>query len=265
MTDILSGLTTEADIQTETDSVGTSFAPLESALYALKIILAYITVSAGEAMCLNVLFETPDKNQLRQQFWMTSGKKKGKRNFYEKKNPTTGAMEKHYLPGFNQANGLALLTCNKGINTLKTEVKTIKLYDYITKSEQPQDVDMVMELIGKETSAGVIKQIVDKNVENAAYDAKKPIGPDNMEYIPSGITRIENEVDKLFHTDGRTITEIKADVAEPTFRDTWLERWEGKLKDKSAAKKGHVTAVPTAGSAAGPVSGAPTPPQSLFK
>ena len=230
--------TDDKDVKQEKDSVGSSFAPLETALYSLKIILAFLTESVGEALALNILFETPEKQQLRQQFWMTSGKAKGKKNFYINKK----TKEKHYLPGFNQANGIALLTCNKGINQMDTEKKTINVYNFDAGKEMPTEVDMVMELIGKETTAGVIKQIVDKNKLNDATG----------KYEPTGETRIENEVDKLFHTDGRTITEIRADKPG-TFKDTWLEKWNGKTKDKTVAKKGVVAGAPkaTAATAAG--------------
>jgi|SaaInlLV_10m_DNA_2_1039722.scaffolds.fasta_scaffold16975_2 hypothetical protein len=247
---LLDQLTTDdKDIQQETDSVGTSFSPLESGLYLLKVIFAYITISAGEAMALNILFETPTKQRIRQQFWMTSGKDKGKKNFYINKK----TKEKHYLPGFNQANGIALLTCNKGINQMVTETKTINLYDYDQKKEVPKDVDMIVELIDKEITAGVIKQIVDKNVQN-----------DTGAYVPSGETRVENEVDKLFHTDGRTITEIRA-KKPATFKDTWLERWEGKVKDKSAAKAGVVSGAPKANKVQTATGGTTAKADSLFQ
>lgn len=232
MNDLLSTLRTDdADVKQEQDSVGFSFAPVETGLYLLKVMLAYITLSADKAMALNVLFETPTKQQVRQQFWMTSGTKKGCKNFYINKK----TKEKHYLPGFNQANGIALLTCNKGINQLTTEKKTINLYDFDLKKEAPTDVDMVMELIDKEVTAGILKQIVDKNKADASGV-----------YKPTGETRVENEIDKLFHTDGRTITEIRAKKTEATFKDTWLTKWDGITKDKTAAKAGVVTGVPKA-------------------
>lgn len=231
---ILDTLTTnDTEIKPETDSIGTSFEPLESNIYDLTILLSYISVANSEAMALNILFETSDNKQLRQQFWMTSGKAKGKKNFYEKKNKQ-GQTEKFYLPGFNQANGIALLTCNKSINQLTTETKTINLYDFDQKKEVPTDVDMVVELIGKSISAGVIKQVVDQN----KADAKGV-------YHPTGKTRTENEVDKLFHSDGRTIVEIKAKEEKAMFRDSWLKKWVGVVKDKTQAKAGVVNTAPS--------------------
>ncbi|GAG13407.1 unnamed protein product [marine sediment metagenome] len=149
---------------------------------------------------------------------------------------------------------------------MATETKTINLYDYDAKKEQPTDVDMIMDLIGKETTAGVIKQIVDKNIKNPNFDTSKPFGPANQTYIPSGTTKNENEIDKLFHTDGRTITEIRA-KKDPVFKDTWLAKWEGKTKDKSAAKAGVVSGAPKGPGAAKPAvtAGAPVDTTALFE
>ena len=249
MNDLLSTLKTDdATVKQEQDSVGFSFAPLESDLYSFNVMLAYITLSTDKAMALNLLLETSTKQQLRQQFWMTSGTKKGCKNFYINEK----TKEKHYLPGFNQANGIALLTCNKGINQLTTKKKTINLYNFDLKKEVPTDVDMVMDLIGKNITAGVLKQIVDKNKADASGA-----------YKPTGETRVENEIDKLFHTDGRTITEIRAKVAVATFKDTWLTKWKGVTKDKTAAKAGVVAGAPKSAKA-GATAGTAPQADSLF-
>ncbi len=222
---ILDALKTDSTIKEDSDSIG-GFSVVPSGIYPYRIKLAYITLSKGKAMALNILFEGLKKEQLKAQFWMTSGEAKGCKNYYI--NKSTG--DKHYLPGFNQANALCMLTVNKEVSAMDPETKTIKLYDYTSKKEEPTEVDMLMELIGKEIFAGVIEQTVDKNIKDSSTG----------KYVPSGEFRKENEVDKLFRAaDKLTLTEIKSKAIEPVFYQKWLDRWDGKTKDKT--KKTGVT------------------------
>lgn len=218
---ILGTLTTDKAIKEDGDRLG-GFTPLESNLYDLNISLAYVTSAPSKAMALNLLFETAEGKTLRQQWWMTSGDAKGRKNFYI--NPKTN--EKHYLPGFNMANALCLLTVAKEIGAMITEPKVINLYDHNQKKEVPTKVEMITELLGQSITAGVIKQIVDKNTKDAASGL----------YVATGETRVENEVDKLFRMrDGLTVTEIRAKVPS-SFKEQWVKKWAGETLDKSTSK-----------------------------
>lgn len=247
---MLANLATDASISNEKDSVGGGSRILESALYDLKVLWAYISKSTGGAIALNVSFKASTGQELRQQFWMTGGTAKGAKNFYEKDG------EKHYLPGFIMANSLCLLTLGKEISQLETEQKVIPLYNAGAKSEVPTKVDMVTDLIGQEIKAGVIKQTVDKNKKNEATG----------QYEPTGETREENEIDKFFRMrDSMTTTEIRAQAEAASFVNTWKDKWNGVSRDKStgtAANKGNA-GLPTAKASAGPVSSA-KPATSLF-
>ena len=244
---LFDNLKTDQAINPETDRLG-GFTPLETGLYKLVIILAFITKAASEAMCLNIHFETEDKKLLRSQFWMTSGKKKGCKNFYL--NPKT--KEKHYLPGFNMANAISLMTIGKEIGTIETEVKSINLYNSDQQKEVPTDVEMILPLIGKTICGGVIKQIVDKNVKDTKTG----------EYVPTGETRVENEIDKFFHDpSGLTMTEATAKLKDPVFKGKWLEKWEGQTRDNSTDTKG----APKAGApGTAPAVGDAAPQEVLF-
>lgn len=237
---LLSNLSTSNDIADEKDSVGGSRVR-ESGLYPMNISLAYLTKSNGGALALNLHLKDAD-GEVRQQLWVTSGDAKGNKNYYEKDGV------KNYLPGFNMANSLALLTVGKEISTLDTEDKVVNLYSFDAKAEVPTKVPMLMDLVGKEILVGLIKQTVDKNVKN-----------DAGEYVASGETRDENEVDKFFRaSDRKTTAEIRAQAEEAVFVNTWSEKWKGQTKDKSTKTAG------TAGApkAATPAAGKPT--QSLF-
>jgi hypothetical protein len=243
---MLANLKTDDAIATEKDSVGGGSFILESGIYNATVSLAYITKSKGGALGLVLNLKTDADKEIRQTLWMTSGTEKGCKNYYEKDG------EKHYLPGFNHANSLALLTVGKEISELDTEVKVINAYSPEAKAEVPTKVDMIMDLLGKEITVGVIKQTVDKTKKNEATGA----------YEPTGETRDENEIDKLFRArDRMTTAEIRAQAEKATFVETWEAKWAGKTKDKSKGAAG-TAGAPKA--AAGAPAAAKKPTTSLF-
>ena len=108
------------------------------------------------------------------------------------------------------------------------------MYDFDLKKEVPTKVQVLMELDGKPITLGVIKEVVDKNTKN-----------DAGVYVPSGETREQNEIDKVFNTEtGLTVAEILADVDEAVFKGQWAEKNTGKTRNK--AKGGAATAAPAA-------------------
>ena len=242
---LLSGLTTDTSIADEKDSVGGGYAPLDSGLYPATISLAYVSKSSGGAVGLNLVLTTEAGKDIRQTLWMTSGTAKGCKNYYEDK-----AGDKQYLPGFLHANALALLTLGKEIGQLDTEKKVINLYSSEVKAEVPTQVDMLTDLLGQEILVGLIRQTVDKNVKDAAGN-----------YVPSGETREENEIDKFFRaSDRKTTAEIRAQAPEAVFVDTWAKKWAGQVKDK-ATKTAGTTGAPAGAAAAGSTA---KPTTSLF-
>lgn len=239
---LLSNLSTSNDIADEKDSVGGSRVR-ESGLYPMSISLAYLTKSTGGALALNLLLKDDD-GDVRQQLWITN--KKGENTYVDKKG------DKQYLPGFNMANSLCLLTVGKEISTLDTEDKVINLYNFETKGDVPTKVDMLVDLLNKEVLVGLLKQTVDKTMKN-----------DAGEYVPTGETRDENEVDKFFRAEDRmTSSEIRAQATEAVFADTWDKKWTGVTRNKAKGASG------AAGSAGAPKPGAAAaaskPTQSLF-
>lgn len=223
---ILASLATDDSIQTERDSVGASFGPVDSGLYNMTVSLAYLKTAASGALALALELKSDAGQVVRQDFWMTSGTAKGGKNYYEKDG------EKRYLPGFTMANSLSLLTVGKEIGQHETETKVINLYSSEAKAEVPTKVEMFTDLLGKEVIAGVIRQTVDKNVKDGAGN-----------YVPSGETRDENEVDKFFRMrDRMTTAEIRAQAESATFIDTWNEKWAGKVRNKAKGASGTVGA-----------------------
>lgn len=231
---LLSRLTTSNDITAEKDSVGGGFV-LDSNVYNFTVKLAFLQKAASDALSLVVHLTNEDGKDVRQQFWMTSGKEKGCKNYYVDKNG-----DKQYLPGFNMANNLCLLTVGKEISAMDTETKVVNLYNSESKAEVPTNVEMLTELLGKQVLGGLIKQVVDKTAKDAAGD-----------YKPTGETREENELDKLFRErDGKTTAEILAQAPEAVFIETWKKKWVGQVKDRSTKQAGTAGAPKAAGAAA---------------
>lgn len=218
----LKNLKSDDNIQNETDNLGGA-GVLESGIYTLTINLAYITTADSGAVALNIRATTEDNREVRQQFYMASGTAKGCKNYYEDKNG-----EKKYLPGFLTANALALLTTGKEISDQDTEEKVVALWSSTAKAEVPTKVPMLMDMLGKQVIAGILKQTVDKTTKSATG-----------EYVPTGETRDENEIDKLFQASTRrTTAEIRAGAETGAFIDSWETKWKGKVKNKAKGNDG---------------------------
>jgi hypothetical protein len=245
---MLKQLSSDESISNEKDSVGFN-GPLDSAIYKSSISLAYLQKSDGGALGLVLNAKTADGREIRQTLWMTSGTAKGCKNFYVDKE---GA--KHYLPGFNLANSLALLTTGKEISELDTETKVVNVYSAAVKGDVPTKVEMVMDLLGKDINIGLLKQTVDKTAK-----------VDGGGYEPTGETRDENEIDKFFRArDNMTTAELRAEATEAVFAATWTSKWVGQVRNKATVAKG---SRGTAGApkVAGAIAGAAKKPaNSLF-
>lgn len=242
---MLANLSTTEEIHDEKDVVAVG-GPLDSGIYPAIVNLAYLDKSAGGALSLNLHLKIEGR-EVRQRLWITSGDAKGNKNYYERKG------EKHYLPGFNVANSLCLLTVGKEIAQLEPEEKTVSLYNFDAKAEVPTKVQVLTELIGQEAQFAIIRQTVDKNVKDA-----------NGSYVPSGEVRDENEIDKIFRArDNMTTAEIRAQANEATFHITWNEKFAGVTRNRAKGVSGAGSAgMPTGFPAAAPAAGKPT--ASLF-
>ena len=198
---------------------------LDTDVYEFTIKAAFLTVSDGGAIAMNIHAETDEGRGYRETIYFTNKKKET--TFIDKK-----TEEVKLLPGFVNLTSFTLLTVGKEIHELREEEKVINLYDYDAGKELPTKVIMLMDLIGQKVMAAVEKQVVDKNVKN--NDGK---------YVPSGETREQNEIVKFFRVrDRKTKSEIELDKDIPEdelFLNRWLEKNKGevKMKAKGTSKK----------------------------
>lgn len=247
----LANLNTAADMTEEKDIIGSS-GPLETGVYPMTVALAYLDKKQSGALFLNLHMKAEGR-EVRQGICIASGDAKGNKTYYEKDG------EKHPLPGFTVANSLCLLTVGKEITQLETEEKTVSLYNFDAKAEVPTKVQVLTDLMGQEALVALFRQTVDKNVKDA-----------NGNYVASGETRDENEIDKIFRArDRMTTAEIRAQAEQATFIDTWAEKWTGKTRNRAKGAAGNGATQGAAGlpnqapaAAAAPAAGKPT--TSLF-
>lgn len=217
--------------------------PIDSGVYTGTIKLAYAGLSKGGAQSLTVHVDINGRDY-RETLYVTN--KQGQ-NFYEK------SGKKSPLPGFTTANDMALLSTGVALNEQEVEERVVKLYDFDAKAEVPTKVQAVVSMHGKEITLGILKQVVDKNVKDG-----------NGNYVPSGETREENTIDKVFHTEsGKTVSEFTAKVPEAEFQAKWAEKNKGTVRDRTSTAKTGKVGVPGQ-QAANHAAPAKAPSKSLF-
>lgn len=247
MNNILSGLTSDTSIQEPTDSLGMR-GPLESGIYDMAIEMAYADITKKGSRSVSFTFIDSAGKRLKVTEYVTGGDAKGNKNYYEKDG------KKSYLPGFTTVNNICLLTAGKELGQLNAEKKVIKLWDFKSRKEIPQEKMVLTELLGLQITLGVLKQIEDKNeLQN------------DGNYAPSGEQKTINVLGKSFKAnDGRTVTEIKAGVTEAVFINDWRKEFTGKTIDKSKGVAASPAGAPLGLAAAGSTPAATPPTTSLF-
>lgn len=236
-------------LEQEQDRIAGGNRTLDSDIYGFTIDAAYLGASkGGAAFVAFILKEKKTGNLFKPTIYVTSGKDKGYKPYFTKTDEATGKVTNTPLPGFLVANSIAELTTGVPLADQPQEEKIVKIYDFDAKAEKPTKVQMLVELLGKDINLGVIRQTVDKNKDNGSGV-----------YVPTGETRDENEVDKVFCAredfEFMTQTEIKAkrggdDSVEAVFHKTWLEANKGKTRNKAKGASGAAGGVAKSGAGA---------------
>ena len=225
------------------DSLGGGGA-IDTDSYTGTIKLAYAGASSGGARFLAVHIDL-DGREYRETLYVTN--KQGQ-NFYEK------GGKKIPLPGFTVANDLALLATGYPLSGQTIEEKIASLYNFEERKEIPTKVQAVTSLMGKEITVGVLKSIVDKTKKNEQTGA----------YDPTGETREENNIDKVFHAETKkTVSEFTGGVESAEFHDKWVEKNKGQVRNKATGATGK-TGLPGQAAAAPAAGGGKPAGKSLF-
>lgn len=244
---IFSGMTTEGLEETQ-DRVG-GFAPHDTDAYDSEIKIAYAGESTGGAKFIAFVFDTGSR-EYRETVYYTN--RKGENFFKNKDDPT----KKVPLPGFTTVNDICLVTTDKPLADQATEEKVVKVWDSDAKAEVPKSVPVLVDLIGKKVTLGIVKQLENKTEKQG------------HEYVPVADTRETNVIEKVFHEPTKgTVVEARSGQEAGTFYKTWVERNKGNTRDRRTIKEGQggTTGRPNAAAQAGPPqSGQAAPRKSLF-
>ncbi len=221
---LMAGLKTDEKIEVAKDQLGGG-GVLESGLYDLKIDAAFVEKATSGALALVLHGKMLTGESYRTKLWIMGGDKKGNKPYYEKNG------EKFFLPGYLHANSITQLTINTEISDVETELKYVNIYDFDLSKEVPKEMEHITEMHGKVVTLGIIKRIVDKNKQN----------PTTKEYEPTGETREENEIDKVFFLeDGRTLAEIEdgVEAGEGVFKEKWGDKHTGVTQNRAKSATG---------------------------
>ncbi len=252
---LLKNLKTDSSIAGEKDSLGGG-GTFDSGYYKFKVTMAYLQESSGGALGLFLTLKDKDSGrELKNTQYLTGGKEKGQNNYFIDK-----SGEKQYLPGFLIGNSLSMMTTGKEISDLDSEEKVVSVYDFDARAEVPKKLPVLVDLIGKDINAGILR----------VTEQKQKKGDDDKYYDVPGETRDSNEIDKFFCAregyEDMTTSEIKARQADPSikaeFYAAWTEKNAGKTRDKTKGKQAGTAGAPA--KAAGATGGTAKPASSLF-
>jgi hypothetical protein len=207
----ISQLAITNDIETtKVDTLGGEYIKPTGLIHCI-VDMAYLSKSSTGAMSLNLhLRNAEDKSITRHTLWITSGDKKGNKNYYINKNG-----KKFLLPDMVKADQISKITAGKPMSELTAENKTIKLWDFNASAEKPTEVPALPEMIGQPLMVGLIKCRDNKRVNDGSGN-----------YVPTRDERFSNEIDKVFHPNRFTVTEKEAGAEEAKFANQWEEKYD---------------------------------------
>lgn len=220
---IFGNLTNEG-LEETTDRLG-GFQIRATDIYPATIKAAYAGQSAGGARNVTIVVELPD-GEYSETIYVTN--KKGE-NWFLNQNDKS---KKVPLPGFTIIDDICLVTTGKPLSEQDSEEKVVKIYDFDERKELPKAVPMLVDLIGQTLFLGIVQQTVDKNQKNDSTG----------EYEPTGETRDENVIEKVFHDPTKmTVVEARQGATEPVFFEKWLSKNKGNVRNKAKGADGKGT------------------------
>ena len=220
---IFGNLTNEG-LEETTDRLG-GFQIRATDIYPATIKAAYAGQSDGGARNVTIVVELPD-GEYSETIYVTN--KKGE-NWFLNQNDKS---KKVPLPGFTTIDDICLVTTGKSLSEQDTEEKVVKIYDFDERKELPKAVPMLVDLIGQTLFLGIVQQTVDKNQKNESTG----------EYEPTGETRDENVIEKVFHDPTKmTVVEARQGATEPVFFEKWLSKNKGIVRNKAKGADGKGT------------------------
>jgi hypothetical protein len=193
----------------------------ESGVYDTTVKMVYLNQAASEAQSFNIILENSEGKELRESFWIRSGKTKGKKVYYDKDG------KQFPLPGYSLANSLCVAATGESLAKCinSAEKKTINVWNSELKKEAPTERPVIMCLVNKPVKVAVHQVIEDKVAKGT-----------NGQYEPTGQSRTVNNCKFFGNTAGKTAEEITKNE-EATMFDKWATKNTGTVIDKSNKAK----------------------------
>ncbi|WP_028022219.1 hypothetical protein [Enterovibrio calviensis] len=205
------------------DTLGGSFT-VPTDVYVGAIKMAYIDAWKSGALFVSIeLALLIDGKERAHKETITISNKAGEFTYTDKQ---TG--DKRPMPSFAMVDSLFRLASGKGFNEQTPSLKTVKTYDATLKTQVDSEREVFMDVLGKKIHIALTEQEVDKTTKDAM----------SGEYVPTGETRKENVLSKVFDAERRTSAEANAKT-EPKFIEQWLEANRGKLVNRVKGNKGN--------------------------
>jgi len=200
------------------DVVGGGYSPLDTGVYEAIIKNAYLIQSQGGAYGLTIdLSIIGDQVQNHKEAIYISNR--NGENYYINKN----SGQKSPLPGFMTVNELCYLATGKPVSEQEPEGKMVNIYDFDLGKEIPKEVPVITELSGFRVQVAIQK--VKQNKQEKTDEG----------YVPTEEIREFNQISKFLDEEtGKTWFEQSNDK-ESTYKQAWLNQWEGKVLDKTTA------------------------------
>lgn len=201
-------------------------------LYAGTIKMAYAVESKSGAMGihLEVTLEGQEKNYT-ETIYITN---RNGDNFYSRDG------KNFPLPGFSIINDICLITTGTEISEAATENKLVNVWDFESKKMIPKEHPVLVDLIGKEISLGILEIRQNKTKLNERSGKYEPVNEEET----------INAISKVFDTESQLTVYEATNQKDPEFFDAWKEKNSGKTQDRYKEQKGASTgASGSAGSA----------------
>jgi len=212
--------------QPNTDTLGGDYT-LNSGSYAMRIDVAYFTTMDSGSQALNLVFKAADggKAEIRQTLYVTTGTEKGNNGYY-----LTKTGKKVILSDRQKAEQICQICCEQPLSALATEMKTVKIWDWPSRSNLPTEVEVVTDLVNKPILLGIRKIHKNKQAKN-----------DKGQWVATPEDQTINEVHKVWYPSGLSTGEKDDGQTEGKFIHTWKTKHHADYIEEMYKSVGGVT------------------------
>lgn len=201
------------------DTLGGTFTVLDSDIYKVRIKAAYSHKYAeGRAGTFSVICDI-DGEEYTETLYVSTKEGKG---YYVKDG------KQRPLAGLNMAKSICALGAEVDVKDIKTELKTLDVYNPDKKEKCATEVEVYPDLTDATLYLAIAKELTDKVEWNGS------------EYVPTGESRTVNHIQAVFDGKTKQTYRERAEGKDPVHFDEWLKHNKGKEIDRRKDKSGVV-------------------------